>query len=388
VYTSGGTSPLKTLSRVSKAWRPRSQNNIFKKFRLDCATMRRIHSESTQTTDRTENKNTSERHPPIVFSYVRKLRVVAKELTSPENDSGSEEGGGGGYLEILRFFTNVVSLRLLDWDFREFETHHMTHFFAHFGATVQNLKIRECYVDSEVLIFLTSLFRRVDNLEVDPRYPCSALTYRIQKSDRPLGSVKFQGNLTFRFLSAQHEEFLAFVNENCLDVRSMSAELCMNKGELQKLFRCRGGNLTSAGVHSLWKQELIDLSPCTQLRTLSIHLLGDFKHDDPNWDSLSTITSPYLEEIKICSFDGSLATETPIGWEATDDLLCQQYDRSYRNGVGNFRVSLHPTEIDSMGEYADLLSYALDAWPKFSKKGSVTMCPELYDEGRNLTQVE
>ena len=35
-YKSNGTAPLKCLSRVSRAWRPRSQNSIFKKLLLDC----------------------------------------------------------------------------------------------------------------------------------------------------------------------------------------------------------------------------------------------------------------------------------------------------------------------------------------------------------------
>jgi len=243
-YTTGGTAPLKTLSRVSKAWRPRSQYNIFKRFRLDYATMRRIRSETTETT---EDVSQQQQHqPPIIFSHVRELLIAARQITSPEID--------GEYLEILRFFTNVTSLRILDWDFRGFEAHHITHFLSHFGATAQSLKLQECYVDSEVLIFLTSLFPSIDDLEIDPRYPCSAVAYRIQKSDRPLGSVGFRGNLTLRFLSAQHEEFLTFVNENSSEVNSISAELCVNKGELERLFESRGGNLLSVGMHSLWKQ--------------------------------------------------------------------------------------------------------------------------------------
>jgi hypothetical protein len=242
VYTYHGTAPLKTLSRVSKAWRPRSQNNIFTKFTLNCATMRRINSETT--TEATED--TSQQRPPTVFSYVRNLHIIARQITSPENDEG--------YLQVLRLFTDVTSLRILDWDFREFETQHITRFLSHFGATVRTLELHECYVDSEVLIFLTSSFPFVENLEVDPRYPCSSVSYKIQKSDRPSGSVRFRGNLTFRFLGAQHEDFLAFVNENASDVRSISAELCANKGELQRLFDRRGGDLSSVGVHFLWKQ--------------------------------------------------------------------------------------------------------------------------------------
>ena len=248
VYKSYGTAPVKCLSIVSRAWRPRSQNNIFKKFILDCATMRRIRSETTPEA----TEDTSQQPPSIVFSYVRKLHIVARQVASPAETDGE-------YLEVLQLFTNVTSLRILDWDFREFETQHITRFLSHFGATVHTLKIHECYVDSEVLIVLMSLFPSVDNLEIDPRYPCSFVTYRIKKSDRPSGSVAFRGNLTFRFLSTQHEDFLAFVNENASGVRSISAELCVNKGELQRLFDCRGGELSSVGVHSLWKQGRLPL---------------------------------------------------------------------------------------------------------------------------------
>jgi len=384
VSTSNGITPLKTLSRVSKAWRPRSQNNIFKKLILNCATLTRIRSETVNET----TECTSQQRPPIVFSYVRKLRIVARQVTSPEDD--------GEYLEVLRFFTNVTSLRILDWDFREFETQHVTRFLAHFGSTVRTLRLRECHVDSEVLIFLISLFPSVNKLEVDPRYPCSSVTYKIQKSDRPSGSVEFRGNLTLRFLSAQHEEFLAFVSENSSDVQSISAELCVKRGELQRLFDRRGGNLTSVGIHSLWKQgeivpatiqhptltqhspELISLSPCTQLRTLSIHLLGDFKPDDPNWDALLTVNSPYLEEIRIRSFDGIVTSRTLIGWEGIDDILYRHYERSRQNGVGNFRVSLHPTDLNSAQEYAVLLLCVWAAWPKFTKEGTVTLPTEQY----------
>jgi len=392
-YTSNGTTPLETLSRVSRSWRPRSQHHIFKKLRLDYVAMRRIHSEF-ETSETTEN-TTSSQQQPTVFSHVRKLRISARQITSPENEPE------GHPLEILRFFTNVTSVRILDWDFREFETHHIARFLGHFGSTARTLKIRECYVDSEVLIFLTSLFPLVENLEVDPRYPCSSGSYRIQKSDRPLQHSGFRGTLVFRFLSAQHEEFLAFVTENSSDVRSISAELCVNKGGLQKLFEFRGGNLSSVGVHSLCKQgkvvpakthhtstiiltrrfpDFVFLTSCTQLQTLSIHLLGDFREDDPNWDALFTVTSPHLEEIKIRSFDGVVTSgQSLVGWEGIDDLLCRHHDRSHQNGVGNFRVSLHPTDIYLEEEYGRLLGCVQEVWPRFVKKGTVVLSLEPYD---------
>ena len=65
-----------------------------------------------------------------------------------------------------------------------------------------------------------------------------------------------------------------------------------------------------------------------------------------------------------------------MGWEGIDDLLCRHYDRSLQNGVGNFRVSLHPTDIDSEKECAELLKYVQKVWPRFAKKGTVTLSLE------------
>lgn len=109
---------------------------------------------------------------------------------------------------------------------------------------------------------------------------------------------------------------------------------------------------------------------------MSIHLLNDFKPDDQNWDTLLTVTSPRLEEIKVHSFDGLVTSGPPVGWEGVDDLLCRHYDRSLQNGVGDFRVSLHPTDIESEEECAELLKYVQKVWPRFVKKGTVTLSLE------------
>lgn len=66
-------------------------------------------------------------------------------------------------------------------------------------------------------------------------------------------------------------------------------------------------------------------------------------------------------------------------WEGIDDLLCQRFDKSYQNGVGNFRVSLYPTDIDSEWECAELLECVRKAWPRFVKKGTVALSLEQYD---------
>ena len=107
--------------------------------------------------------------------------------------------------------------------------------------------------------------------------------------------------------------------------------------------------------------------------------MGDFKPDDPNWDALLTVASPYLEEVRIRSFDGFVTSRSLAGWEVIDDLLCKHYDSSFQNGVWNFRVSLHPTEIDSEKEFAELLECVRTVWPRFVKKGTVALSLDSYD---------
>ena len=240
-YTSNGTTPLKSLSLVSRAWRPRSQSNLFLKFILDCHLMKKILPATCNDTLETM-ESVSPTKIPTVFSYVRKLRVTVPDAISPEND--------GDYLKALQLFNNVTSLRILYWNFQEFDADHLTDFLGHFGATVRTLKLRDCQHDSEVLIFLASLFPNLNDFEIDP-HPCNAVTYLIRNTDRPSKDVRFQGNLTFRSLTVQHEGFLSFVNKHSLDVRSISTELCVNKGEMQRLFECQGSKLLSVGIHSL-----------------------------------------------------------------------------------------------------------------------------------------
>lgn len=129
--------------------------------------------------------------------------------------------------------------------------------------------------------------------------------------------------------------------------------------------------------------DLVSLSPCTRLQTLSIHLLGDFKPDDPNWDALLSMASPYLEEIKIRSFDGIVTSRSLVGWEGIDDLLCRHYDRSVQNSIRNLRVSLYPTDIELEVECVELLDCVWKAWPRFVKKGTVALSLEPYDGESN-----
>ena len=231
----GDTRTLKTASTVSKAWRTRSQVRIFSKFTLDFRNMERIYSETPDSPEAAGPRKLFS----IVFSHVRDLDIDARKITSLKNH--------GEYLEILRSFTNLTSLRTAYWSFQEFERRYINHLFGHFDKTVKTLELVDCFLDSEVLIFLMSLFLHVDNLSVDPRLPSDLKTYKIQDADRSR-SVGFRGNLVFEHMRPLHEEFLAFVDDHCSDVRSIIAHSCESRGALGNLFQRQGHKLTSVGV--------------------------------------------------------------------------------------------------------------------------------------------
>ena len=104
--------------------------------------------------------------------------------------------------------------------------------------------------ESEVLIFLTSLFPLVKNLLVYPSTLPNGQTDGT-RCPNPSSSVKFQGEIVLTWLKAQHEDFLAFVNERSSDVHSINVYFCENNGELQKLFDRQGGKLSSVGFGTL-----------------------------------------------------------------------------------------------------------------------------------------
>ena len=125
--------------------------------------------------------------------------------------------------------------------------------------------------------------------------------------------------------------------------------------------------------------DLISLSSCTQLRTLSIRLSDGFEPEDFNWDVLRTVTSPYLKEIKVISFNQTMIEKPWAGWEEIDELLCRCHDRSHGNNVMTFHVSLHPMDVDSEDNGDEFMGSVREAWPRFLKKGTVNLCLESQD---------
>jgi hypothetical protein len=89
IYLTNGATPLNKFSVVSKVWRGRSQHYLFKEFCLDSFKMKRIHPETSKTTDPV----TLRQRPRNVLSALRYFLVDARGIAVPET-----------YLKVLRFF--------------------------------------------------------------------------------------------------------------------------------------------------------------------------------------------------------------------------------------------------------------------------------------------
>lgn len=374
-YYSDGPEPLKTLSLVSREWRPHSQRCIFNDFSLNVQMMRKIYAESTDASETTGNTPRSQ--PLTVLSYVRNLYIEARGITPKEP--------GAAY--ILQSFTGVTFLEITNWHFQDFESRHIIDFLSHFGATVTTLKLLEDFCDSEVLIYLTSLFPLVRDLWISPRYFSERKTYKIKYADRSRG-VGFQGNLVFKHLRPIYDGFLAFVNMHSSDVRSITAYGCKSNGELQNLFDRQGHKLSSVTVgvsdgegkcgpvqslhHSILVLTLrfpdpLSLSSCTQLRTLTICLVGSFEFANRNWDVLRTVVSvPHLEGIEVCDFYGTVSGVFSEEWKDIDDLLCQCHDRSEVKTFRRFSLILDGAQYDGGGDW--LIECVQRLWPRFVER--------------------
>ena len=233
IYSINDSKSLRTLSLVSKRLCRLSQPRVFRKFTLDLPKMKQIYD---YTGDGSQPRCLT------VLSYVRELRVEAFEASSDSQVNGK-------YLEVLRLFTRVLSLHLTDWYFQDFDKHHVTHLLGHFGAAVTKIWLESCFVDSEVLIFLTSLFPLVDELALKPRTSSELETYRIQDADRSR-CVRFRGELNFSHLRPIHDQFLEFIGEHCSAVDLIRFSHCWSDGDLQELFDRVGGSLLSVYVGS------------------------------------------------------------------------------------------------------------------------------------------
>ena len=226
-YSSDGLEPLKALSLVSKDLCLLSRPLIFRRFSLDFHKMEQIHDYYIGGGPRQSF--------PSPLSSVRRLRVDILYTSSQS------------CLEALRFFTEVTHLRIYNWYFQDFGRHDVTHLLGHFGETVTRLKLKECFFDSKVLLFLISMFPLLDNLYVSPRVSCERETYRI-KQVVPSRDVGFRGRLDLSYLTELHDQFLEFVTENSSAVHSISIQHCRSNGRSQELLDRLGGDLTNVDV--------------------------------------------------------------------------------------------------------------------------------------------
>ena len=218
---------LQTLSPVSKKFHRLCRTLMFRRFSLDRRNIKKIHDYYTR--DGPQQPFTSS------LSYVRRLRVDTYHVSSQT------------HLEVLRFFTGVTHLRIYNWDFPDFDWSDLTHLFGNFGKTVTRLKLKECLLDSNVLVSLTSMFPLVDDLYVAPRFSCEGETYRIERVVQSRG-VGFRGRIDVSYLTKLHNEFLDFVIKNSSAVHSISIKYCRSGGRSQKLLNRLGGGLSYVDV--------------------------------------------------------------------------------------------------------------------------------------------
>ena len=232
------TKHLKVLSTVSTAWRTRSQYQIFKSYTLNgIEDMKKIHSKVSECAGIPA--------PQILtlFSSVRCLHL----------NGGIHLERHKVYLKILRLFTEITELRIHSWDFRPFEGSEIKTYFKHFGRTVTALEIRDCVDNSEVLIFMKSLFPRVDDLKIKTQFD-DGITKSFKIKGLPR-EVIFQGRLTFELLDIRYNRFLAFVSRNCSGVHSVTLKMCQCVAGMQELLgpRFKASELTSVYVETYSK---------------------------------------------------------------------------------------------------------------------------------------
>ena len=372
IHSTGNPGNLQSLSLASKNLCLLARTRMFRKLSLDLPKMKQIYNYIGDG---------SQQPLPTVLSSVRNLHVQALEASPSQ--------AGRKYLEVLRFFTHVIHLRIYNWHFQDFDKHHVTHLLGHFGTSVTQLKLLKSYFNSEVLIFITSLFPLVDHLRVIPQALSELETYKIQDADLSR-DVGFRGMLGLGYLNKLQDQFLEFVSKNCSFVHAISVIHCESDGKLQGLIDHMGGNLLCVNVgvavgggefFSSLKiptslpmiltscvQGPISLSSCVNLKSLHIGLNGLFSPDDANWKILGTITSPRLESILIYNFSG--ITEHPlVEWKEINDFLCRY---CLRICAVKFRIYLRPDANQSDDYHRWFADYLSRAFSRFMEKtGSI-----------------
>lgn len=178
----------------------------------------------------------SSSQPHDVFSAVQKLDINGEGIDAPVP-----------LLGILQRFTNVTALRICKWPFQNFNAQHISQVLGHFGRTVTTLQLYGFHTNSEVLIFLTSMFPHLETLSLEP-LASNGKTFRIQQSDLPLGGAGLRGKLDLGYMGEEHQDFLAFISKPPSVLHSICIRGCNNWGQLQELFKHQGGTIQSVVV--------------------------------------------------------------------------------------------------------------------------------------------
>jgi hypothetical protein len=119
VSAEGDKPTLKSLATVARAWRLRSQRNLFQTYNLRISRVILTKAQAERQTSSLDD----------LFSHVRVLQLHQPRKVAVLMDS----------IWLLRLFTNVAKLELPYWNFRKVTVSRLAQLLGHFGSTVEEL---------------------------------------------------------------------------------------------------------------------------------------------------------------------------------------------------------------------------------------------------------
>ena len=194
---------LASLSMVARAWKERSQIHLFSTIDF-----RKL--SSINLTESSLNELAS------VFSLTKDLNIDGSREAFPQYDPAQAA--------LFRYFHNLESLSLTDWDLTGYSPEQLSTCFGHLGETVIQLELAG-RASSDSLICLTSMFPRLKGLEI-------AITSVHTEGGGTISREKlttigsFQGSLNLWGLSEEHENFLAFLSSTSPRFNTICIDYC------------------------------------------------------------------------------------------------------------------------------------------------------------------
>ena len=210
------------LVTVARAWRPRSQRNLFHTYNL-CI--------SKQTLD----KALEDRHAcslDVLFSYVRVL-----QLRRPRTNGEFKTG-----VWLLHLFTNITELELRGWSFRRLTVNRVACTLGHFRWTVRKLRIVEVKSGAKMLMHFVSLFPLANDTEVRLDISTGADPNPVPVEDRPVAR-KLQGIFLVDCFFTRHLDFLDFINAGSPSFHTLTIVYCTISERISRLVSNCGRSL-------------------------------------------------------------------------------------------------------------------------------------------------